>query len=345
MVVVSCVFLLKLQPCGKQQFAQHLLCSRLARSRDYSFELHLPRYLHSKISAISLYTAASMSATALRLVAGGLSEKFYSHSKRTEEELRRDTHLNIDRRCFSNLWQEDMQVPCIPLLQHDFLQKSSGVCVEAWFQAAKCKDENAAKFCFELPSSKHQAQFGRGHLPLRYDQVEYFTSRQMPLEKVNVMQEYAGEDDSWPARSHRALMKNKKQMFDDIGATDLAYAGKTHISIYVPKLRGDWEEIKDRLMLELQKAKFGTDGQATAIRSAEGLLAAGILHVTEHAEDPVWGDKITGQGNNRQGKIIAAVLSQKSQRALSGPTSPDLEWSAELQILLEQPAVLSVHYD
>ena len=60
MVVVSCVCLLKLQPCGKQQFAQHLLCSRLARSRDYSFELHLPRYLHSKISATSLYTAASM---------------------------------------------------------------------------------------------------------------------------------------------------------------------------------------------------------------------------------------------------------------------------------------------
>ena len=172
-----------------------------------------------------------------------------------------------------------------------------------------------------------------------------FTSRHMLLEKVNVMQEYAGEDDSWPARSHRALMKNKKQMFDDTGASNLAYADATHISIYVPKLRGDWGETKDRLMLELQEAKFGTDGQATAIRSAEGLLAAGILHVTEHAEDPVWGDKITGQGNNRLGKIIAAVLSQKSQRALSGPTSPDLEWSAELQILLEQPAVLSVHYD
>ena len=285
-----------------------------------------------------------MSATALRLVAGGLSEKFYSHSKRTKEELRRDAQLNINRCSFSNLWQEDMQVPCIPLLQHAFLQNSSGVCVEAWFQAAKCNDEDAARFCFELPSSKHQAQFGRGHLPLRCDQAAYFTSLRMPLEKVNVMQEYPAEDDSWPARSHRALMKNKKQMFDDIGATDLAYADETHISIYVPKLRGDWEEIKDRLMLELQEAKFGTDGQATAIRSAEGLLAAGILHVTEHAEDPVWGDKITGQGNNRLGKIIAAVLSHKRKWALSDATPPDLEWSAELQGQLEQPAELSVMY-
>ena len=77
---------------------------------------------------------------------------------------------------------------------------------------------------------------------------------------------------------------------------------------------------RDRLMLELQKAKFGTDGQATAIRSAEGLLAAGILHVTEHAEDPVWGDKITGQGNNRLGKIIAAVPSHKQKAA-------GFEWS------------------
>ena len=219
------------------------------------------------------------------------------------------------------------------------------MCVEAWFQAAKCKDENAAKFCFELPSSKQQAQFGRGHLPLRCDQAAYFTSLHMHLEKVNVMQEYPAEDDSWLARSHRALMKNKKQMFDDTGASNLAYADATHISIYVPELREDWEEIKNRLMFELQKAKFGTDGQATAIRSAEGLLAAGILHVTEHAEDPVWGDKITGQGNNRLGKIIAAVLSHKKQWALSDATPPDLEWSGELQIQLGQPAELSVVYD
>ena len=218
------------------------------------------------------------------------------------------------------------------------------MCVEAWFQAAKCNDEGAARFCFELPSSKHQAQFGRGHLPLRWDQVTYFTSLNMPLKKVNVMEEYLAEDNSWLARSHRALMKNKKQMFDDIKATNLAYADATRISVYVPELREDWEEIKNRLMFELQKAKFGTDGQPTAIHSADGLIAADILHVTEHAADPVWGDKITGQGYNRLGKIIAAVLSHKKECSLSDATPPDLEWSSELQSQMEQPAEVSVVY-
>ena len=148
--------------------------------------------------------------TALALRAGGITELFYSHTKRSEEETARDAQLGIDRRCFSNLWEEPMMVPYIPLLRHEFLQGSSGTCVEAWFQSAKCSDEDAAKFCFALSNAKLQAQFGRGHLPLSQEQVKYFQDRGLSLTKVHVTQVFADADMSWLACSYRALMKNKK---------------------------------------------------------------------------------------------------------------------------------------
>ncbi len=277
--------------------------------------------------------------TALALRAGGITELFYSHTKRSEEETARDAQLGIDRRCFSNLWEEPMMVPHIPLLRHKFLQGSSGTCVEAWFQSAKCSDEDAAKFCFALSNAKLQAQFGRGHLPLSQEQVKYFQDRGLSLTKVHVTQVFADADMSWLACSYRALMKNKKQLFDDDESEELAWADENHILTYVPELQADWEATKNQLMFELQKAKFGPTGQATAKASAVRMVAAGVLHVTEHAEDAVWGDKKNGKGNNRLGKLIATVLQHKN-----GNGEQELAWSAALQASLEEPAVDTVHY-
>ena len=128
-------------------------------------------------------------------------------------------------------------------------------------------------------------------------------------------------------------------MFSDDESEELAWADENHILTYVPELQADWEATKNQLMFELQKAKFCPTGQATAKASAVRMVAAGVLHVTEHAEDAVWGDKKNGKGNNRLGKLIATVLQHKN-----GNGEQEFAWSAALQASLEEPAVDTVHY-
>lgn len=68
-------------------------------------------------------------------------------------------------------------------------------------------------------------------------------------------------------------------------------------------LRADWEEVKDRLMLEAVRAKLA---QHPGVRSL--LLGTGEARLVERtARDSYWGDGGDGTGQNRLGQILMQV--------------------------------------
>lgn len=79
------------------------------------------------------------------------------------------------------------------------------------------------------------------------------------------------------------------------------------------KLRGDWEEIKTELMLEIIRAKF-TQNEELAAR----LLATGDRSLVEGNtwHDVFWGvDQKTGQGENHLGRILMQVRNELKEKA------------------------------
>ena len=79
------------------------------------------------------------------------------------------------------------------------------------------------------------------------------------------------------------------------------------------KLRGDWEEIKTELMLEIVRAKF-TQNEELAAR----LLATRDRRLVEGNtwHDVFWGvDQRTGQGENHLGRILMQVRNELKEKA------------------------------
>jgi ribA/ribD-fused uncharacterized protein len=68
-------------------------------------------------------------------------------------------------------------------------------------------------------------------------------------------------------------------------------------------LRADWERVKEAVMLEALRAKFG---QHAALR--ELLLSTGDREIVEHsANDSYWADGGDGSGRNRLGALLMEV--------------------------------------
>jgi ribA/ribD-fused uncharacterized protein len=68
-------------------------------------------------------------------------------------------------------------------------------------------------------------------------------------------------------------------------------------------LRRDWDDVKDRIMLEAVRAKFIQHDDLRAI-----LLGTGDARLVEHtANDSYWGDGGDGSGRNRLGEILMQV--------------------------------------
>lgn len=68
-------------------------------------------------------------------------------------------------------------------------------------------------------------------------------------------------------------------------------------------LRRDWESVKDQVMLDALRAKFG---QHDDLR--EVLLGTGDAKLIEHtANDSYWGDGGDGSGKNRLGQLLMRV--------------------------------------
>ena len=75
--------------------------------------------------------------------------------------------------------------------------------------------------------------------------------------------------------------------------------------------RGDWPDVKERVMLEGLRAKFH---QHPDLRSK--LLGSGVRLLVEHTQcDDYWGDAGDGSGENRLGKLLMQVRSELRQHA------------------------------
>jgi ribA/ribD-fused uncharacterized protein len=68
-------------------------------------------------------------------------------------------------------------------------------------------------------------------------------------------------------------------------------------------LRRDWEEVKDKIMLEALRAKFSQNEDLKEI-----LLGTGDATLVEHTKnDKYWGDGGDGSGKNMLGKLLMQV--------------------------------------
>ena len=75
------------------------------------------------------------------------------------------------------------------------------------------------------------------------------------------------------------------------------------------KLRNDWEQVKDDVMLEAVRAKFH---QHQDLRTV--LLSTGAAQIVEHtANDRYWGDGGNGTGKNMLGLLLMRVRQELSE--------------------------------
>ena len=69
------------------------------------------------------------------------------------------------------------------------------------------------------------------------------------------------------------------------------------------KLRADWEQVKDEIMLAAVRAKFNQH-----LKLASTLLGTRDAQIIEHtATDSYWGDGGNGHGKNKLGQILMQV--------------------------------------
>lgn len=74
----------------------------------------------------------------------------------------------------------------------------------------------------------------------------------------------------------------------------------------VPKLRSDWEKVKDDVMIKAIYAKFTQHPNLTTL-----LLRTGSSPLAEHTvNDRYWGDGGDGSGKNRLGKLLMELRHQ-----------------------------------
>ena len=86
-------------------------------------------------------------------------------------------------------------------------------------------------------------------------------------------------------------------------------------------LRPDWEDVKDRIMLEAVRAKFSQHPQLASL-----LLSTGDAVLVEHTKnDSYWADGGDGTGKNRLGEILMKVRSELAagELALAAGASAD----------------------
>ncbi len=166
---------------------------------------------------------------------------------------------------------------------------------------------------------KAQANAGRGWLPLTKSHVEYLSKAGLPLQTVDVTSEMDPEDKSWASRSLGGTLENLKkfhQLSDGSYAAELAWADEKHVYVHCPEPRADWDKIKNELMFHLSVYKYlGPAPQCTAAMSALALVRHGVCQVTEDTRnDKIWGNGHNGEGYDRLGKIVSAILESMHSR-------------------------------
>jgi ribA/ribD-fused uncharacterized protein len=118
----------------------------------------------------------------------------------------------------------------------------------------------------------------------------------------------------WPTSEHYfqaqkfAGLPEQERVRAARAARDAAHLGRT-----MTGLRGDWDAVKDEVMLNALRAKF-TQHPDIGVQ----LLATGDRPLVEHTKnDAYWADGGDGSGRNRLGELLMRVRAEL--REVMGP--------------------------
>ncbi len=108
----------------------------------------------------------------------------------------------------------------------------------------------------------------------------------------------------WPTgehyfQAHKFFGISQKQ-FDAV--RNASNPGKAKQLGRLYRLRNDWEQVKEDIMLQALRYKFLQNSMLLEL-----LLKTGNSELIEHRPDPYWGDNIDGTGKNRLGALLMVV--------------------------------------
>jgi inhibitor of KinA sporulation pathway (predicted exonuclease) len=230
---------------------------------------------------------------------------FSSHTKRFPMQKYEETKLfgNIDRRVFSNLYEDDKRVRIAPLLEQDDSKEDfvKHKCIydipacstEHLFQAIKCLYEWDARFILEELNSNDARNYGQSRMILNERQKDHLVT--------------AGAS---PEDFMKVVDKN-----------GMLLGWKRGVDGCLPR-RDDWKAIKHLVMLHLVRAKFGGRSVGSCARQAvEALmrLPAIPLFVKHTENDSEWADFGNGKGTNYLGKCLTQVFLEMKGQATPVP--------------------------
>ncbi|WP_190295392.1 NADAR family protein [Mucilaginibacter rubeus] len=112
----------------------------------------------------------------------------------------------------------------------------------------------------------------------------------------------------WPTAEHyfQSMKFEDVNLWDRIKATKSPWEAVDQASNLGSKLRSDWEEVKDSVMLKAVKAKFFQHNELKKI-----LVETGDATIIYHnSADDYWADKGDGAGKNMLGQILMRVRAQ-----------------------------------
>ena len=128
----------------------------------------------------------------------------------------------------------------------------------------------------------------------------YFLSNFFPAEVTYNGLTYQNNEAAFQAQ--KTYSKEERIEFTTLEPRDAKRRGRR------VRLRRDWEQVKDRIMEEIVRAKFSQNGELK-----EQLLATGDAQLVEgnRWNDRYWGVDIrSGVGENHLGKILMKVRSE-----------------------------------
>jgi hypothetical protein len=250
---------------------------------------------------------------AIRGQQGKLALSFYSHTKYdSPAEEAEDAALNIDRRSFSNLYEEAFEFQGLggdlagldPAILAPFRGQRFS-CTEALYQACKFTHPADAAFVASREDSKDVAAAGRGQLPLRQHELRELAAAQLEVTWYDVERTGATPMEE---RRRRGLQKVLARR------TDAARDDQGRVAVRVAPVRSAYfDDIGLRVMWALLLEKFLLNGGSmpTAARSLRQLAttdAEGVVEVNRGPHtDLTWTDE-RGHGFNVLGKMIHRLL-------------------------------------
>ncbi|MBS7069794.1 MAG: NADAR family protein [Streptococcus parasanguinis] len=124
--------------------------------------------------------------------------------------------------------------------------------------------------------------------------------KEIELAAAKLLEDKQAEDKASILSSDTVLVPQiKEEIRQIVSPMDAALEGRNRQN----PLRPDWEEVKDKVMLQVLRMKFSQNPEI-----AKGLVATGDAILIEHTRnDDYWADGGDGSGKNKLGLLLMQV--------------------------------------